>query len=723
VKQGHLFLRSAVLILTAFAPFRAFCAGGDYLNQLPDGAAWLNHLNNDLLPFWTVPAAIGNPAGAFPSTRCDDGSLLDFKNPCPPIAGSAYLMLPERYLVPLSRQTYGYGVAYQLTGDTRYLAWMKAGVDYIRQYAIDPAGGMFTQLDLGTGAQGVERNLRDPQQLGYGLLGLAFYYYLTRDPDVLPSITSIKDYIFSTYYNHPLGAMQWLPGSNEQKQLVADLDQMNTYLVLLTPILPEPYQSEWKQSLTTLSHSILGTFYSPSDNLMFLAANTPQDRDLAFTGVDFGHTSKALWMIRWTGQITGDSGLFNLGTLNGRRHLERAFLAEDGSWAGGVLAGGTVDKNKNWWVYCELDQLSGTLALGDAGAGVHLPQTNQYWFRYFVDHQFGEVWNGVNFGTNTPQRDFPKAWQWKSAYHDFEHALVGYITSQQLLGQPFTLHYAFAGGVDRATTHPYYFSAAIDTVTETVDSAGNRYQAVTFRPAQPASLDVAAPVSAASFLSSPLAAESIAMVTGVNLATTTAQAQTTPFPKSLGGTTVSVRDSTGTARTASLLYVSPRQVNFQIPPGTRSGPATVVVTPSTAVSVAWPIQVASAAPGIFQLNSTALAAANIIRVKDGVTQPLEPVYEVDASNQVVPRPVDLGQDTDLIYLALYATGLRNAQSVGVTVAGQSVPVIYSGPQGSYEGLDQVNAGPVPRSLAGAGKVNVVLVADGQTANPVEFVLR
>ncbi len=711
MKRKYLFLCLAILFLTAA-----------HAQVLPDGAAWLNHLNNDLLPFWTVPAALGDPVGAFPSTRCDDGSLLDYKNPCPPILGNSYLLFPARYLVPLSRQTYGYGVAYHLTGDPRYLAWMKAGVDYIRRNATDPAGGMFTQLDLTSGTWGVDRNLRDPQQLGYGLLGLAFYYYLTRDPDVLPSITSIKDYILGTYYNQPLGAMQWQPGSNTQRQLVADLDQMNTYLVLLTPVLPEPYQSQWKQSLATLSRSILGTFYSPSDNLMFLAANTPQDRDLAFTGVDFGHTSKALWMIRWTGQITGDTGLFNIGAANGRRHLERSFLAADGSWAEGVLAGGAVDKNKNWWVYCELDQLSGSLALMDASAGQHLPQTNQYWFQYFVDHQHGEVWNGVDFGTNAPQRNFPKTWQWKSAYHDFEHALVGYITSQQLLGKPFTLHYAFADGVDPATTHPYYFSAPIRSVTETFDLSGI-YQAVMFQGVPPAAPAAALTVSAASFLEGPLAAESIAMVTGAGLATATVQAQTVPFPKNLGGTAVTVRDSTGTARTAPLLYVSAAQVNFQIPSGTRSGPAVVEVTPPTGVTVAGPVQIAGVAPGIFQLNATALAAANVIRVRAGVTQPLESVYDVDASNHVVPRPIDLGPDTDLVYLALYATGIRNAQNVAVTVGGQSVPVIYFGPQGTYEGLDQVNAGPVPRSFAGAGKVNVVLVGDGQTANPVEVVVR
>src|SRR5262249_20454199 len=59
--------------------------------------------------------------------------------------------------------------------------------------------------------------------------------------------------------------------------------------------------------------------------------------------------------------------------------------------------------------YCELDQLAGTLALDDPQAGRFLPQTTAYWFQYFVDHQYGDVWNGVTFGTNAPQRDMPKA--------------------------------------------------------------------------------------------------------------------------------------------------------------------------------------------------------------------------------------------------------------------------------------------------------------------------
>jgi uncharacterized protein (TIGR03437 family) len=76
-----------------------------------------------------------------------------------------------------------------------------------------------------------------------------------------------------------------------------------------------------------------------------------------------------------------------------------------------------------------------------------------------------------------------------------------------------------------------------------------------------------------------------------------------------------------------------------------------------------------------------------------------------------------------VYLTLFATGLQNAQSVAVTVGGQAVPVLYAGVQGTYDGLDQVNVGPVPRSLTGTGKVNIILTADGQTANPVELAIK
>jgi hypothetical protein len=210
------------------------------------GSRWVDHLKYDLLPFWTTQSAFGDPIGAFPGTRCDDTTLYDPAHPCPEIRKNSWISPSQRTLVELSRQTYGYGVAFHMTGDTRYLDLMKAGVNFIRRNAIDRVhGGMGTSQNISDGAWSPTPELRNAQELGYGLLGMALYYYLTRDPDVLADLTMLKDYIFNTFYNPTIGAMQWTPSSTDQ-QLVAQLDQMNTYLVLLAPILPEPWGSDWR---------------------------------------------------------------------------------------------------------------------------------------------------------------------------------------------------------------------------------------------------------------------------------------------------------------------------------------------------------------------------------------------------------------------------------------------------------------------------------------------
>jgi len=101
------------------------------------------------------------------------------------------------------------------------------------------------------------------------------------------------------------------------------------------------------------------------------------------------------------------------------------------------------------------------------------------------------------------------------------------------------------------------------------------------------------------------------------------------------------------------------------------------------------------------------------------------VYQLDASNNVTPLPISVDPTKGAVYLSVYGTGIANAQTVAVTVGGQPVPVTYFGAQGysNPDGLDQVNIGPLPPSLAGRGRVNIILTADGQTANPVEIYIQ
>jgi uncharacterized protein (TIGR03437 family) len=53
-----------------------------------------------------------------------------------------------------------------------------------------------------------------------------------------------------------------------------------------------------------------------------------------------------------------------------------------------------------------------------------------------------------------------------------------------------------------------------------------------------------------------------------------------------------------------------------------------------------------------------------------------------------------------------------------TVGGVSVPVSAFLPVTQYQGLDMVNIGPLPRSLAGRGAVDVVVSFDGKPTNTV-----
>ena len=45
------------------------------------------------------------------------------------------------------------------------------------------------------------------------------------------------------------------------------------------------------------------------------------------------------------------------------------------------------------------------------------------------------------------------------------------------------------------------------------------------------------------------------------------------------------------------------------------------------------------------------------------------------------------------------------------------------PQGQFVGLDQVNLGPLPRSLTGRGEVDIVLTVDGKVANTVTVTIQ
>jgi uncharacterized protein (TIGR03437 family) len=133
------------------------------------------------------------------------------------------------------------------------------------------------------------------------------------------------------------------------------------------------------------------------------------------------------------------------------------------------------------------------------------------------------------------------------------------------------------------------------------------------------------------------------------------------------------------------------------------------------------ISIGSVSPGIFALNGSGLVAAWVLPVVSGAQQALQPVYQL-ASGNVVALPVSLGPSTEQVYLEIYGTGFRNANTFTATVGGLSVPVLGAAAS-QFVGEDQVNIGPLPEALAGAGSVNIVITADGLAANTVNVTIQ
>jgi mannose/cellobiose epimerase-like protein (N-acyl-D-glucosamine 2-epimerase family) len=460
------------------------------ISAVPKGDRWLKHLNEDLLPFWTMDTAKGAD-GNFPTYRCNDGSLYNPNSPCPELKEPSVpgiVKLDREYVRSKSRQTFAYGVAYNLTGKTEYLELAKAGVDYLRANALDPNGGAYTYFDE-QGQGQPDQQKRISQDMTYALSGLAFYYYLTRDEDVLRDIVKVKDYIFNTYYDKEWDLISWAKEdytdyinpdgtvetvSSKQRELVAQLDQVYAYMMLLTPILPDEFdgvtiKANWEKDLVHLATIMSEQFYTPDNNIFWGAITDSKQKRLATDHTDFGHSIKTLWLIYEIGKLTGHYELVLFAQEAAPKILEEAYLP-DGSWGRRINQYGELEKDKEWWILAELDQVAATFSLRDPSYAKYLPTTYAYWFKYMVDHQHKGVWHWVYASSNEPDRQFPKQHSWKNAFHTFEHTIVGYLTGQELHDLPSKLYFAFKEvPADITKIRPYMYAAKVESV-ESLDS-------------------------------------------------------------------------------------------------------------------------------------------------------------------------------------------------------------------------------------------------------------
>ncbi len=442
------------------------------------GDTWVEHYTSDVLPYWTMPEALGTPEGNFPTYRTMTGSLVASQT--------------DRRPRMIARQVFAYVAGFLMTGDATLLGHARAGVDWLLDHARDPAGGWHPLLDA-AGAPKDAGQVRTAQDAAYCGLGLAAWFFVTRDAAVEAEILALRDMLFdpALYWDaansrikdaltNDLGTEQDVDAPGWE--LVAQLDPINAFLLLTQPVLDDPARrDQFLADLRTLATTLTTRFYDAG-----IFWGVAQDHTAYRSShVDFGHTLKAFWMILQIDKRLPDHPFYELATKDSRAALDRAYDATVGRWAKRPTSATTVEYGSDWWAYAECDQLASTLDLIDYAYVDRLASTTQGWLDYYVDSRPArEIVSSIQrngSGYGWPDGDTAKCNEWKNGYHSSEHALVLHVLGTALSGAPVTLHFAVPPSMAAtfvATPYVFQGTETARTPGATIDVGGTTLQVV-----------------------------------------------------------------------------------------------------------------------------------------------------------------------------------------------------------------------------------------------------
>ena len=266
-----------------------------------------------------------------------------------------------------------------------------------------------------------------------------------------------------------------------------------------------------------------------------------------------------------------------------------------------------------------------------------------------------------------------------------------------------TLYFSGDGGPATQAALHFPHGVAVDSsgnvyITDTVNSVVRELQGTL------PTVSTNGVVNAASFVPR-ISPGALATVFGSNFALVNAGAQT-PLPTSVESVSVSVN-----GQLAPVLYVTPTQVNFQVPWETALGPATVTVAVNGGASNAVTVNALGAAPGLFSTSSGQAIVQNSDYTLNSPSNPAKVgstiIAYLSGSGSVSPAVAD-GAIAPL-GTVVYANAASSA-----TIGSSTAQVAFAGLAPGFVGLVQVNI-VVPSGLA-TGTYPLTVTIGSETSN-------
>jgi mannose/cellobiose epimerase-like protein (N-acyl-D-glucosamine 2-epimerase family) len=391
------------------------------ISNLPSRSDWVNYMQV-IEKFYVNKDAIGQDDGIFPTWRCNDGSLRN-KTTCPgedlnSLGGMPYVWGTD-FVRMHSRQTFAYGAIYNVTGNVEDLKLHLKGVKFIQDHVFRKYGGFNLLFEDNKPVNNSEIFAENPQDLSYMLMGLAMNVYLTGDSKSIDALVKTQRYIFDNYYDENQGMLTWSKrdtyiDKTNQQELVAQLDQLNAYMLLSWRLIPAEYKSAWSADIKKLVDVMNTKFYDKEKNKFNGCLHDQKECfGIGSKHGDFGHRVKTFWMEYLAALGLGDEQLATF-ARNGMLDTVNKALADNKiQWF--------EDENLGepfWWVKAELNQVALTLALD--GNDYVVPGTLKELLANELDTTYGEL------------KDKLKTHLWRNGFHSSEQGLMGYILSDAI---------------------------------------------------------------------------------------------------------------------------------------------------------------------------------------------------------------------------------------------------------------------------------------------------